>query len=248
VVFPWQLVGNPPGQTAGRRWQLFDVESDFSQSRDLAGQHPERLRELQVLFWAEAGRNGALPIHRGEGSEGKPSWIGSRREFGFQPGTARLLTANAPATVNRSFTVRAMVDLSGADRDGMLVTHGGRTGGYGLYILGGRLVFRYNLAGIDQYEIASERPLSASTTELGLEFAYDGGGPGRGATVTLRSNGTVIGQGRVERTLPRFYGLDAMFDVGLDTGSPVSEDYALPFRSSALRRLTFAVDPPATAN
>jgi arylsulfatase len=66
--------------------------------------------------------------------------------------------------------------------------------------------------------------------------------------VTLRSNGTVIGQGRVERTLPRFYGLDAMFDVGLDTGSPVSEDYALPFRSSALRRLTFAVDPPATSN
>jgi arylsulfatase len=145
VTFPWELVGNKPAQINGRTWQLYDVWNDFSQFVDLAKSHPEKLATLREAFWTEAARNNALPIHRGEGSDGKPSWIGNQNTFVFYPGTRRLLTANAPPTVNRSFNITADVDLSSGNPDGMLVTHGGRTGGFGIYILNGRLVLTTTL-------------------------------------------------------------------------------------------------------
>jgi arylsulfatase len=241
VTFPWELVSNKPAMVRGRNWELYDVHSDFSQSVDLAQRYPDKLAALQELFWAEAARNDALPIHRGEGSEGKPSWIGSQRSFSFYPGTRRLLTANAPPTVNRSFSIKAQVDLSNGEPDGMLVTHGGRTGGFGFYILDGKLVFHYNLASMRQFEIVSASTIDIGADELEAEFSYDGGGTGKGATVTLKQDGNIIGKGRVDQTLPRFYGLDAMFDVGIDTGSPVAESYAVPFRSGVLKKLQFDV-------
>ena len=244
VTFPWELVANKPGQVRGRRWELYDVNGDFSESVDLAKKHPDRLAALQDLYWAEAARNNALPIHRGEGGEGKPSWIGSQTRFTFYPGTTRLLTANAPPTVNRSFYITAEVELSEGRADGMLVTHGGRSGGYGFYVLHGKLVFHYNLAGIQRFDIVSTRPLATGRHELEARVVYDGGGRGQGATVTLKQDGLEIGSGRIDRTLPRLYALDAMFDVGTDTGSPVSEGYAVPFTSAALRKLQFEVGAP----
>lgn len=247
VTFPWELVSGKRAQVEGRAWELYDVASDFSQSLDLAAAQPQRLEALQELFWAEAARNNALPVHRGDGAEGKPSWVGTQRSFTFLPGTTRLLTANAPPTVNRSFRIEAEVEIAGASADGMLVTHGGRSAGWGFYILDGRLVFHYNLAGMQRFEVASTHPLPKGRHRLEARIEYDGGGPGRGAALALCLDGEVVASGRIEQTLPRLYALDAMFDVGLDTGTPVAESYSVPFRSTVLRSLTFEVGEPLKA-
>lgn len=242
-TFPWELMSTKPPLVEGRRWELYHLDDDFSQARDVAGEFPEKLAEMQRQYWLEAARNNALPIHRIEGVAGAPSWVAGRSRFTFFPGTTRLLSANAPPTINRSFRIRASTVLSPGSTDGMLATHGGRAAGYGFYVLQNHLVFLYNYAGMQRYEVRSAAPLASGAHELEVDFAYDGGGSGKGATVTLRQDGSPIGQGRIVQTLPRLYTLDGMFDVGEDTGSPVSEDYAIPFRSKALQRLEFEVGP-----
>ena len=233
-VFPWELVSTAPGVVNGRTWELYNVAQDFSEANDVSAQNPEKLKELQAVYWAEAERNNALPIHRGEGGDGKPSWVAGQTTFTFQAGVTRLPSAAAPATVNRSFTIQADVTIPPSGARGVLATHGGRGGGWGLYLLEGKLVFAYNYADIARYAVVSKSGIGAGTHIIEARFDYDGGGTGRGATVTLLADGKAIGSGRIEKTLPRFFGLDAMFDVGLDTGSPISEDYRVPFAFSGL--------------
>jgi arylsulfatase len=235
-VYPWDLLSTAPGRVEDREWELY-APDDFSQARNVADESPEKLRQLKELFWAEAARHNALPIHRGEGRAGRPSWTAGRSHFIFLPGTVRIPTAQAPNTLNRSYTIAADVDVPAAGASGVLVTHGGRHGGFGLYVLNGRLVYHYNLADAARYEVVSTRPLSPGAHRLEARFDYDGGAIGNGATVTLLEDGVEIGSGRIARTMTRFYTIDAQFDVGEDTGSPVSEDYTVPFRNDGLRRL-----------
>jgi len=210
---------------------------DFSEAHNLADEYPDKLQQLKELFWAEAGRNNALPIHRKEGTAGRPSWTAGTRKFAFYAGTTRIPAAQAPPTLNRSYSVAADINVPPSGARGVLVTHGGRHGGFGLYAKDGRLIFHYNLAGLERYEIASNRPLLHGKHRVEMQFDYDGGGIGKGATVELFEDGQLIGSGRVERTMTRFYTLDAQFDVGEDTGTPVSEDYAVPFGFEGLSML-----------
>jgi len=238
-VMPWDLLSVDPPIVNGAHWELYNVGNDYSEAHNLADRYPERLRQLQELYWAEAARNGALPIHRNEGGDGKPSWTANQTRFTFFPGTVRLPTAAAPLSINRSFDIVADLDVPDAGANGVIVTHGGLPGGYSFYVKNNRLIFHYNLAGLAQYHIVAQRPLSTGAHRVEMRFDYDGGGNGKGGAVSLLEDGVRIGQGRVEKTLPRLYSLDAQFDVGEDTGSPISDDYALPFRLSGLKRVEF---------
>jgi arylsulfatase len=143
----------------------------------------------------------------------------------------RIPEGSAPDLKNRSFAVSAEVEVA-VGTEGMLMTHGGRFAGWGLYVKEGKPVFLYNLAGVERFAVASKETLSPGKHTIRLDFKYDGGGPGKGGQAVLLVNGKEAARGRIERTLGYRMSLDETLDVGEDTGTPVSEDYKVPFKFS----------------
>jgi arylsulfatase len=144
----------------------------------------------------------------------------------------RIPEGAAPDIKNKSFRLTAEVEIPEGGAQGMLVTQGGRFSGYGLYLLAGRPVFHYNLAGVARYQVAGNDQLPAGQHTIVVDFKYDGGGIGKGGIATLTVDGRKAGEGRIERTLPFRISLDETLDIGEDTGTPVSEDYVeqMPFK------------------
>jgi arylsulfatase len=244
--FPWQVIGRPPLDLDAQKWDLYRLGDDYSEAVNLADQEPRKLRDLQDLFWAEAARNHALPIHdssadmvRGLGI--RPNPAAGRTSFTYDPGMVRIPNAVAPNIRNRSFGVTADVEIPDGGADGLLVAHGNRFGGYALYMLKGKLVFCYNYGALDHFIVASADAVPAGKHRLDLDFKYDGGF-GKGGAVTLAVDGKPAGQGRVEKTLGSLYTLDASFNVGEATGTPVSDDYQVPFKfTGVLNQLTVSL-------
>jgi arylsulfatase len=114
----------------------------------------------------------------------------------------------------------------------MLMTHGGRQAGYGLFLEAGRLTFVYNFLGIERFVITAEQSLAPGRRVVRAEFAREGDRPGSGGTLTLFDGDRRIGQGRIGRTMPARMQIDEGLDIGLDDGTPLTEAYAdrMPFR------------------
>ncbi len=232
ALAPWDVTAKlvPIGEY---KWELYHVAEDFSQAKDLAAANPAKLRELKELFWAEAGRYNVMPldnsrIERFDVSI-RPSLTSGRKVFTYYPGIVRIPEGSAPDMKNKSFQILAEVEIPEAGADGVLVTQGGRFGGYGLYLLNGKLVYHYNLAGIARYNVVSKEKVPAGKHTLTADFKYDGG-LGKGGAIVLLVDGKAVAGGRIERTLPMRVSLDETFDVGEDAGTPVSEDYHMPFK------------------
>jgi arylsulfatase A-like enzyme len=207
-------------------WELYDLRSDFAQAHDLAQAEPKKLEELEALFWAEARRNHILPIHPvTTGSEGRPTLSSARTQFTYGPGIERLPEAAAPPLLNRSFSVDADVVLPDGAAHGVILSQGGRYGGYALYLADGKPVFHYNAIGPNQYEVRSSEALAPGAHKVSLEFRSDGNKKGAGGDATLRIDGRIVGAGRIERTLAiQISGTEGL-DIGRDTITPVSEEY-----------------------
>ncbi|MFL5442508.1 MAG: hypothetical protein ACJ79W_25420, partial [Myxococcales bacterium] len=122
------------------------------------------------------------------------------------------------------------VKIPESGAQGVLMTQGGRFNGLGLYVLEGRPVFHYNTVGIFRYTVAGKDKLAPGAHTLLVDFKYDGGGVGKGGTATLLVDGKEVAKGRIERTTPFRVTLDETLDIGEDTGTPVSEDYQVPFK------------------
>jgi arylsulfatase len=217
-------------------WELYNLEEDFSQSNNLAAKDPKKLRALQDIFWIEAAKNNVLPlddrtIARFDVSS-RPSLMADRQSFTFYPGLLRLPEGSAPDLKNKSHSITISADIPAAGAEGVLVTQGGRFGGYGLFIQNGKLTYIYNLAMEKTWTITSSDKVPAGKVTLRYEFTYDGGGAGRGGIGRLFINGKPVGEGRIERTLPFRLSLSESFDVGEDTGTPMTESYQTPFRFS----------------
>jgi arylsulfatase len=211
-----------------RIWQLFNVDQDFSESRDLAGVYPEKLQSLKTLFFAEAARNNILPIHSpAEGAAGRPSLIEGVSHFVYYPGTTRIPEASAPPIIRRSFTITAEVEMSDDKAHGVLVTQGGLYGGYAFYLRDGQLVFHYNAVGEQQYQVASRERVSAGRHILKADFLSDGGPGGPGGAVTLYVDGREVARGRIEHTLSSWISHTEGFDIGEDTITPIDDDYTV---------------------
>jgi arylsulfatase len=213
------------------RWELYHLEQDFTQARDLATEQPQKLREMKELFMAEARRNQVLPLDTAtnEKMAAAQALAGGpvRDSFTFFAGTVGLFEAAAPNIKNRSFRMTADVVLPPLGAQGVLVAMGGRFGGYSLFVRGDRLHYWYNNSGLEQTCVSTNKPLPQGRCSLGLDFSYDGGGPGKGGVVRLFVDGDCIGSGRLERTVPRIFARET-FDVGMDLNSPVA-DYEAPF-------------------
>ncbi|MBK5912782.1 arylsulfatase [Rhodocyclus purpureus] len=218
------------------KWELYHVAEDFSEAINLADKRPDKLRELQLLFYAEAARYGVLPLDD-RGMErldpaSRPSLTRGRSEFSYYGSVTRIPEAAAPDIKNKSYRIAANVVLPTGSERGVVVTHGGLSGGYALLFENGRPVFHYNLANVAHYRVAARDPLSPGRHSVVVDFAYDGGGVGKGGTATLSVDGQEVAKGRIERTTPFRYSLDETFDVGADTGTPVNLDYDVPFTFS----------------
>jgi arylsulfatase len=217
-------------------WELYHIDQDFSQATDLAKQHPEKLRQLQDLWWVEAARYNVLPLDfRGTERlnaelQGRPTLGGDAKTFTYYPGQLALPNDAAPRILNKSWTLSADIDVPDA-AEGMIVTHGGMVGGYGLYLKAGKPTFVYNYLDLDRYTIAGTQPLAKGKARLAVDFRYEGqpGERGKGATVTLSANGSKIAEGKLPKTIPLQISLGEGMDVGMDVGSAVDFTYKLPF-------------------
>jgi arylsulfatase len=212
-------------------WELYNVEEDWTQSHDLAAEEPERLAHLQRLFLIQAARFNVLPMDIRSAERMNPDIAGRPQlvqgdSQKFYPGMRRLSENSTINIKNKSFTVTAATTVPEEGANGVVIAQGGAYGGWSLYTVGGKLAFAYNLLGIQTDIVRSDAAVPAGAQELRAHFAYDGGGLGKGGTVTLYAGEDKIGEGRVERTLPYQFTFDETVDVGRDLASPVSSDYA----------------------
>jgi len=216
-------------------WELYKIDEDFSQAHDLAQKYPEKLRQMQDMWWVEAAKHNVLPldwrgvIRLNAEAMGRPSLIGHRTSMTYYPGTIGLPDAASPPMCNKSFTITADVEVPDGNANGMIVTHGGLEGGYGLYLRDGKPTFVYNFLSIERTTFAAEKALPKGKTTIVVDFKYDGGGMGRGGTVTLSANGKALAEGRLERSIPVQFSLGEGLDLGMDVGSPIDFTYKLPF-------------------
>ncbi|MDX2037120.1 MAG: sulfatase-like hydrolase/transferase [Isosphaeraceae bacterium] len=218
------------------KWELYHISEDFSQSTDLASTHPEKVRELEALFWKEAEKYKVLPldwraVERLNGAlQGRPSLAGKRKRYVYYPGQVALPDGACPPLLNRSFTITAEFQAPEAGAEGVLVAQGGITGGYVLYLRNGRIHFVYNLLAIERTEIVSE-PIGGGKHRVAVEVDYEGrpGEFGKAASVRLTVDGAKTSTGRLARTIPLSISLGEGIDVGMDFGSAVDQAYSLPY-------------------
>ena len=228
---PWQ--STTPPDFDHDVWELYNVDRDFSEYSDLAAQEPDRLRQLRELFYVEAAKFNVLPLddrafERMDPSL-RPSLIEGRTAFTYYAGAYRIAESSAPNTKNRSHAITAHLEVPAGGADGVLVAEGGVVGGFTLYVKDGRPTYEYNWFTQARYKITGPERLPSGPCTVRVAFAYDGGGIGKGGTVTLLVNDAVVATGRVDKTEPARFSADETFDVGRDTGSPVSADYRSPF-------------------
>ena len=247
-LIPWAYALNP--NSAVPEWELYDLTRDYSQANNLAATNPLKLEQLKKMFELDAGRNHVFPIDpRVAGRQHpNPPPPGGRPFYTFYPGATHLYDALAPGTRNRTHTITAYVDIpagDGMNADGVLVAEGGSSAGYALYIKNGRPSYTYNYFQREVTTVAAKDPLPKGKAVIELRFAYEGGGMGKGATITLMVNGKKAGEARQSRTVPRAYSFEEGFGVGQDTASPVGP-YKAPFAfRGILERLELRADPPS---
>ncbi len=228
---PWDAYPKP-ADLLNLKWELYNINNDFTQADDLAEQNPQKLQQMKDLFYAEAAKYNVLPLddRRTERFrvENRPSLTQGRNTFTY-PDHIRVTEGAAPDLKHKNHTITADVVIPAQGAEGMLLTHGGRFGGYGLFVQDGKLVYHYNLANVDRFNITSDQMLPTGNVILKAIYKTEADQPGAGGTVTLYANNKKIGEGQVGKTLPNRISLDETLDVGFDTGTPVAEAYKTPF-------------------
>jgi arylsulfatase A-like enzyme len=224
---PWVLAEAPP--LDDDVWELY-APDDWTQARDIAADNPEKLAQLQLLFLIEAAKYNVLPLDDRRAERFNPDLAGrpqlvrgtSQLLFGRM---GRLSENSVVAIKNKSHSITAQIDVPEEGASGVIISQGGAFGGFVLYAKEGKPAYCYNLFGLQQFKIYGEDPIPAGEHQVRMEFAYDGGGLGKGGDVTLYVDGEQVGEGRVDATVPMLFSADETTDVGSDTATPVSDDY-----------------------
>jgi arylsulfatase len=232
---PWER--KPRRGLAEDIWELYDTRTDFSLVNDLAAKKPEKLAELQALFMYEAERNHALPIDDRVFERliaelvGRPDLMAGRTSLTLAEGMTGM-TENVFLNIkNKSKTIIAEIEVPSSDAHGAIIVQGGRFGGWGLYVNNGVPAYDYNFLGLQRFTVAAKQKLKPGKATIKFDFAYDGGGMGKGGMGTLFVNDTQVAQGRIERTQPIIFSADETADVGIDLATPVVETIGSESRS-----------------
>jgi len=248
---PWINTGYEPNPD-DFKWELYNINEDFSQANNLVGKNPDKLKELQAAFDVEARKYNVYPLDSSMASRAdpaiRPSLTRGRNEFTYFPGMIRIPEGSSPDFKNKSWTIAAEVTIPQGGANGVLGTIGGHYGGWALLLMDGKPMFAYAMSNQPQhkYRVAADQPLAPGNHIIRVKFAYDGGGIGKGATATLLVNERQVAEGRIPQTIGVRFSLDETFDVGEDTGTPVLEEYEskMPFRfSGTLKKFVVVLDP-----
>jgi arylsulfatase len=211
-------------------WELY-APDDWTQAHDLSAEQPEMLHELQRLFLIEATKYNVLPLddRRAERFNaelaGRPQLVQGNRQLLF--GGMRRLSENSIVVLkNKSYAITADVVVPAGGAKGVIAAQGGAFGGWSLYAADGKPAYCYNLFGLQLFKVYGEESLAEGEHQVRVEFAYDGGGLGKGGTAALYVDGDKVGEGRVDGTVPMVFSADETLDIGADSGTPVSDDLA----------------------
>jgi arylsulfatase len=219
------------------KWELYDLSKDFTEHDDVAAQNPGKLTELKAAFLDEAKKHNVLPLDD-RGGERFSAQLAGRplgpaegiKTFTYYPGMIRLPEGSAPDIKNKSFKLTAEVVIPDKGADGILITQGGLFAGWALLINGSKPSFVYNWLQEQITPISARDGLPPGKHTIAFEFTYDGGGAGKGGKGVLSVDGKSVAEARIEKTVPNRFSLDETLDVGEDTGTPVTQDYKVPYR------------------
>jgi len=257
VNLPWELnTATPPDVITGYKWELYNLNEDVTEYNDLADKMPDKLKQLQDVFYEQAKKYDVLPLDNSTLARfmtQRPSATAGRTTFTYSGELSGVPPAAAPNILDKDYTITANVDIPKGGGEGMIVTEGGRFGGYGLFLskgeLGvrhGKVVFLYNL--LDLKRTIWEGPeLSAGKHTIVFDFKLDGPGLGKGGTGVLSVDGKEVDKKHMEHTTPIMFPEDEDFDVGMDTRTGVAlveYRYDCPFKfTGKIDKLTFNLGP-----
>lgn len=258
---PWEAFGAAnPDPLNNQVLELYNLNEDFSQSNDIADQHPDKVKELKAMFIEEAKKYQVFPMDASVASRvaaPRPNITAGRTEFVYTRPMTGLPQGDSPFLLNSSYTITADIEVPEGGAEGMILTSGGRFAGYGFYLLAGKPVFLWNLIDLKRIKWEGPEALPPGRHTLEYDFKYDGmgagtfaynsmAGVGQSGTGTLKVNGKVVDTKTMKRTLPIILQWDEAFDIGSDTLTGVNDaDYKPPFTLTAkLHKLTIKVDRP----
>ena len=240
--------------------ELYDLQKDFSQSQNLAKDHPEKVEELKKLFIEEAKKYQVFPMDASVATRviaPRPNITAGRSTFAYTTTMTGLPQGDSPLLLNTSYNIKAEIEVPDGGAEGMILTSGGRFAGYGFYLLKGKPVFLWNLINLERIKWEGPETLSPGKHVVEFNFNYEGlgvgtlaynsmSGLGRPGTGTLIVDGKEVASKRMEKTLPMILQWDEAFDIGVDTLTGVNDaDYTPPFPLTAkLIKLTIDVDRP----
>jgi arylsulfatase A-like enzyme len=223
---PWAL--KPLHTLEEDVWQLYDTRADFSLSNDLAGENPEKLKELQALFDKEAIKNNVYPLDDRTFERfnaklaGRPDLMEGRTTLVLSEGMAGIMENAFLNVKNTSLTIDADVELTGGADRGVIIAQGGKFGGWAFYMEQGKPTYTYNWFGLDSYTVQAPQPVQGEGATIRLDFEYDGGGYGKGGLATIFVNDEKVAEGRIEKTQPMLFSADETADVGKDESTQVA--------------------------
>lgn len=253
ATLPWELsTKTPPDVITGYNWELYNVVDDPTEANDLASASPDKLKQMQDLFYSEAKKYNVLPLDNStltRWNTPRPNLTAGRTEFSYSGELSGVPASAAPDIMNKSYTITADVDIPEGGAEGMIVTEGGRFGGYGLFLSKGdfgvgrgRVVFLYNL--LDLKRTMWEGPeLEVGKHRVTFDYKADGTNLGTGGMGVLSVDGKEVARNSLEHGIPVTFPEDETFDVGLDTRTGVAlleYRYDTPFKfTGKIDKLTF---------
>ena len=261
ATLPWELSTKPaPDVITGYQWELYNVGDlqsvDPTESNDLAAAMPDKLKQMQDLFYAEAAKHDVLPLDNSSltrWNAPKPNLTGGRKVFTYSGPLTGIPNSGAPSILNKAYTITAEVTIPKGGAEGMIVTDGGRFGGYALFlskgvggIRKGKPVFLYNLLNLKRTVWAGPE-LSAGKHTIVFDYKPDEPGLGKGGTGVLTVDGKVVARNSMEHSTPITFPEDETFDIGSDTRTGVAlleYRYDVPFKfTGTINKLTFNLEP-----
>jgi len=251
---PWLMgTATMPNVVDGYKWELYNLDEDYSEANNVAEKYPEKLHELQDYFMMEAAKYQVFPLDNSILTRlitPRPSSTAGRNEFVYAGVMPDIPTGDAPSFLNRSYTITAEVEIPNGGGNGMLVTEGGRFGGFGFYLLKGKPVFLYNALDLKRFRWEGPAALTPGKHTVTFAFTYDGPGFGKGGTGILSVDGKAVATQTMPHSIPFLMTIDEGFDVGTDTRTSVADtDYQPPFNfNGTLSKLTVKLDPPQIAS
>ncbi len=260
----WVIQGPANADPSKPDWELFDLTKDWTQNTDLAAAMPEKVKELEAVWWREADKYQVLPLDASVATRlvaPRPSVTAGRTEFDFPPAMTGISNGVAPSILNASYTFTAEVTVPEGGGEGMIITQGGRFGGYGFYIDKGKPTFDWNLLGLKQQTWQAKEALAPGKHTLVFDFKYDGmgiatlafndmSGIGQPGTGTLSVNGQAVDTQKMDHTIPLILAWDENMDIGSDTGTPVNDKaYQVPFAfTGSIASLKLVIDRPVLSD